>query len=84
MKHPTSNIVFTPAIKALQEQYGSRKSYERMEWAEKITPDLEKFISERDSFYTGEVRKVFLRYWTSTLWPSRIFPATRNTYRWET
>jgi hypothetical protein len=51
----TSDIAFTPAVKAIQERMGSRASYNRMEqglgWASTITPDLAQFISQRDSFY---------------------------------
>lgn len=51
----TSDIAFTPAVKALQEQFGSRNSYAKMEkgrgWQNEIIPPLETFISQRDSFY---------------------------------
>lgn len=54
---PVSDIAFTPAVKAAQEQRGSRASYAKMEngrgWRDRITPDLEAFIAERDSFYLG-------------------------------
>ncbi len=55
MTQPSSNIAFTPSVKAVQEQFGSRKQYARMEdaggFAEAITDDLRSFIAERDSFY---------------------------------
>ena len=55
MKKYTSDIAFTPAVKSIQARLGSRDSYHRMEegvgWASKISPDLEQFIAERDSFY---------------------------------
>lgn len=51
----TSDIAFTPAVKALQERNGSRHAYARMEqnsgWSSEITDELAAFISERDSFY---------------------------------
>lgn len=54
---PVSDIAFTPAVKAAQEQRGSRGSYAKMEngrgWSDRITPDLRAFIAERDSFYLG-------------------------------
>lgn len=54
---PTSDIAFTPAVKAAQEERGSRKSYSKMEtrggWADKVTQPLRDFIAERDSFYFG-------------------------------
>jgi predicted pyridoxine 5'-phosphate oxidase superfamily flavin-nucleotide-binding protein len=57
MKPPTSDIAFTPAVKTIQEQKGSRRGYEAMEsrgsWSDTITPDLAAFVAERDSFYVG-------------------------------
>jgi predicted pyridoxine 5'-phosphate oxidase superfamily flavin-nucleotide-binding protein len=54
---PVSDIAFTPSVKRAQEQRGSRKSYEKLErgrgWQSAISPALEKFIAERDSFYLG-------------------------------
>jgi predicted pyridoxine 5'-phosphate oxidase superfamily flavin-nucleotide-binding protein len=52
-----SDIAFTPAVKNIQEQKGSRKGYARMEekgaWQNSVTPDLAQFIAARDSFYLG-------------------------------
>lgn len=52
---PVSNIAFSPAVKAVQEQMGSRPAYARMEqkggWQSSISADLAGFIAERDSFY---------------------------------
>ena len=57
MTRPVSDIAFTPTVKALQVQHASRDAYARMEreggWQQTITPDLEAFIAERDSFYLG-------------------------------
>jgi hypothetical protein len=57
MTRPLSDIAFTPAVKAVQERFGSRAAYARMEqadgWAHAITPELAAFIAERDSFYLG-------------------------------
>ncbi len=57
MTRPVSDIAFTPAVKALQVRYGSREAYARMEreggWHQAVTPELEAFIAERDSFYLG-------------------------------
>jgi len=54
---PTSDIAFTPAVKALQEKHNSRRSYERMEkmggWQSEVTTDLSEFLSTMDSFYLG-------------------------------
>ena len=54
MSTPTSDIAFTPSVKAVQERMGSRSGYEKMEqrggWQNVITPDLVLFLAERDSF----------------------------------
>lgn len=53
----TSNIAFTVSVKAAQEQRGSRQAYASMEhkggWSVEVTPDLEEFLAEVDSFYLG-------------------------------
>lgn len=53
--NPVSDIAFTPAVKTIQEDLGSRKAYEKQEhaggWNNQVTPELESFIAERDSFY---------------------------------
>ncbi len=55
MKTYTIDVAFTPAVKSIQARLGSRDSYHRMEegggWSSTTTPDLEKFIGRRDSFY---------------------------------
>jgi predicted pyridoxine 5'-phosphate oxidase superfamily flavin-nucleotide-binding protein len=52
-----SDIAFTPAVKAIQNQKGSRKSYARMEhsrgWRTTVTPDLTAFLADLDMFYLG-------------------------------
>jgi predicted pyridoxine 5'-phosphate oxidase superfamily flavin-nucleotide-binding protein len=52
-----SDIAFTPTVKALQVQHGSRAAYARMEheqgWKQTVTSELEAFIAERDSLYLG-------------------------------
>ena len=51
----TSDIAFTPSVKAIQEKFHSRSSYARMEqsggWQSDITPQLTQFLSMMDSFY---------------------------------
>ena len=54
------HILFNDAVKALQEQHGSRTSYERMDAGADGTPDrlTDKelgYIAERDSFYMASV-----------------------------
>ena len=55
MQRPISDIAFSPAVKAAQEQRGSREVYARMDgrggWQHKVTADLAEFIADRDSFY---------------------------------
>jgi uncharacterized protein len=55
MFHPSSDIAFTPSVKAVQERKGSRAAYRRVEerggWRTTITPDLAAFLAERDSAY---------------------------------
>lgn len=52
-----SDIAFTPSVKKIQEEKGSRRSYARMEqsrgWATTVTPELEAFLAELDMFYLG-------------------------------
>ena len=55
MTTPTSDIAFTPTVKALQERKGSRRAYARMEqaggWSTDISPDLAAFIAGQRSFF---------------------------------
>ena len=52
-----SDIAFTSAVKAIQNQKGSRRSYARMEqrqgWQTTVTSDLAEFLAELDMFYLG-------------------------------
>lgn len=54
-----SDIAFTPTVKALQTQRGSRRAYAHMEaagsWQTRITPDLEAFIAEQRSVFLATV-----------------------------
>ena len=49
------SLVFTPLVKKLQERYGSRRQYERMENAgasqDRFTEFETQFLAGRDSFY---------------------------------
>jgi predicted pyridoxine 5'-phosphate oxidase superfamily flavin-nucleotide-binding protein len=59
MGHNFGSLVFTPLVKALQEKYGSRRQYARMEAnrgsRDHLGPDESAFIAERDSFYMATV-----------------------------
>lgn len=52
---PSSDIAFTPTVKAIQSRKGSRASYSKMEerggWQTRITPDLSDFIATVRSFF---------------------------------
>ena len=65
MAHNFGALVFTPVVKALQEKYGSRRQYARMEAGvaapDRLGPDETAFIAERDSFYSATLG--------STGWP---------------
>src|SRR3984885_5448745 len=49
------SLVFTPLVRKLQERYGSRRQYERMENSggsqDRFTPFEAEFLAGRDSFY---------------------------------
>jgi hypothetical protein len=51
----SSDVAFTPSVKAVQARKGSRDAYRRMEekgaWQTRITPDLASFIAEQTSIF---------------------------------
>ncbi len=51
----SSDVAFTPAVKAIQARKGSRQSYARLEesgsWETRITPDLQEFIEAQTSVF---------------------------------
>ena len=56
MIHPSSDIAFTPAVKAVQASSGSREIYAKREAVDggfqtEITPDLVEFLSAVDTAY---------------------------------
>jgi predicted pyridoxine 5'-phosphate oxidase superfamily flavin-nucleotide-binding protein len=56
MRQFPSDIAFTPAVKALQTQKGSRAGYARIErsgWETRVTPELTEFLAGLDMFYFG-------------------------------
>jgi uncharacterized protein len=65
MPHTFGSLVFTPLVKALQEQHGSRRQYARLETSGpssgRLSPDESAFIAERDTFYIATLG--------STGWP---------------
>jgi predicted pyridoxine 5'-phosphate oxidase superfamily flavin-nucleotide-binding protein len=57
----SSDVAFTPSVKALQARRGSRTAYRRMEeggaWPTRITPDLARFIAAQTSVFVGTANK---------------------------
>ncbi|MGE0480946.1 MAG: pyridoxamine 5'-phosphate oxidase family protein [Phycisphaerae bacterium] len=55
MPPPTSDVAFSPAVKAVQQRLGSRQRFIELEeaggWPNTVTPDLAAFLAARDSFY---------------------------------
>ena len=55
----SSDVAFTPSVKALQARKGSRSSYARMEerggWQTRITPDIAAFIEAQRSVFLATV-----------------------------
>jgi predicted pyridoxine 5'-phosphate oxidase superfamily flavin-nucleotide-binding protein len=62
MTHPSSDIAFTAAVKAIQTQRGSRHAYAKREarggFSTAITPDLAAFVSEVDTAYLATANHV--------------------------
>lgn len=55
MAHNFGSLLFSSAVKALQEKYGSRRQYARLEGEEssrdRLGPRESEYIAEQDSFY---------------------------------
>jgi predicted pyridoxine 5'-phosphate oxidase superfamily flavin-nucleotide-binding protein len=53
------SLVFTPAVKALQERYSSRRQYARLEQLGEMKgglgPDEKEYLAERDTFYMASL-----------------------------
>ncbi|MFO1062196.1 MAG: pyridoxamine 5'-phosphate oxidase family protein [Dongiaceae bacterium] len=53
----TSDVAFSPAVKAIQARRGSREAYARREarggWRDRVTPDLAAFLAQCRSFDLG-------------------------------
>lgn len=60
-KPPSSDVAFTPSVKAVQERKGSRGAYAKQEehggWQTSITPDLKSFIEAQISVYLATANK---------------------------
>jgi len=59
MGHKFAELAFTPNVQKLQEEYGSRKSYARMEsgpdYHDRLSDKEVAFLAQRDSFYMASV-----------------------------
>jgi predicted pyridoxine 5'-phosphate oxidase superfamily flavin-nucleotide-binding protein len=59
MAQSFGSVMFTPVIKDLQEKYGSRRQYARMEKSggspAGLGPDESEFLAERDTFYIASI-----------------------------
>lgn len=57
----SSDIAFTPSVKAVQAARGSRSIYERMEqagsWATRITPELKDFVEAQTSVFLATANR---------------------------
>ncbi|WP_242356240.1 pyridoxamine 5'-phosphate oxidase family protein [Anaeromyxobacter sp. SG64] len=55
MHRPSSDVAFTPAVKAVQARRGSREAYARLErrggFGTELDDELARFVAERDSVY---------------------------------
>ncbi len=52
LQTPSSDVAFTPAVKAIQARKGSREAYaERGDWRTEIDENLAAFLGEASSFY---------------------------------
>src|SRR5580698_7397056 len=53
----SSDVAFTPSVKAVQSRKGSRQGYASMEergsWETRITPDIVEFIARQASVFLG-------------------------------
>ncbi len=85
MTRPASDIAFTPAVKAIQTQKGSRASYARMEshggWRTKVTEDLAGFLAGLDMFYLGTANREgqpYIQYRGGPLGFSKSLTSTRS------
>ncbi|MBX7164870.1 MAG: pyridoxamine 5'-phosphate oxidase family protein [Pirellulales bacterium] len=57
MTRYSSDVAFTPIVKAIQQEKGSRVAYGKMEqrggWQTRVTPELDAFLARLDMFYLG-------------------------------
>ena len=58
---PSSDVAFTPSVKAIQNRKGSRRAYARVEerggWQTRITPDLSGFVEAQTSIFLATANR---------------------------
>ena len=58
---PSSDVAFTPSVKAIQNRKGSRRAYARVEerggWQTRITPDLAGFVEAQTSIFLATANR---------------------------
>ena len=61
MSHPSSDVAFSPAVKAVQARRGSRAHFAKMEekggWDTAITPDVAGFLAEEGGAFLVYVER---------------------------
>lgn len=61
VRTPSSDVAFTPTVKAVQARKGSREAYRRVEerggWETRITPELAEFIAAQTSVFLATVNR---------------------------
>src|SRR5882724_11115273 len=58
MAHNFGSLVFTPVVKTLQENHGSRRQYAKFERSasrDRLGPNESEFLGQSDSFYLASV-----------------------------
>ena len=51
MQHYSSDVAFTPAVKAVQTRKGSRDAYADVDWRTEVDENLRAFLADTNSFY---------------------------------
>jgi hypothetical protein len=57
MNDHSSDVAFTPAVKRIQAERGSRKLYERADFESEVNDDLRAFLAEIDSAFLATASK---------------------------
>ena len=86
MKHPVSDIAFTPSVKAVQERLGSRKGYASMEqrggWSDVVTPELATFIGERDTMFIATAARRRAALHPAPRWAAGLLEGSGRAHAW--